>query len=235
MKGPKILVVEDDPGLLEGLADNLRAEGFLVETASDGGRGRVLLRREEYDLVILDWMLPVRSGLDLLRDLRASGDTTPVLMLTVRNEIPDRVLGLEVGADDFLGKPFALQELLSRVRALLRRKGWGKKEEIRSFTWGEIHFDLEAFKVRKEGKEASLSPREVEILACLHRRAGRVVTRSEILDQVWGVGVYVGPRTIDTHVLNLRKKIESLGGDPGIIETVHGMGYLMNDPPSSES
>jgi len=228
MTPSKILIVEDEESLRTALKDNLEVEGFAVETAADGGKARHLLRRASYDLILLDWMLPILNGPDLLRELRGRGDQTPVLMLTVRNEVPDRVLGLELGADDFLGKPFALQELLARVHALLRR---GKITETQPdapnlFRLGDIEVDLAAYRLRGKA-EVPLSPKEAHILEALHRRRGQVVTRDQILDCVWGPGFYIGPRTIDTHILNLRKKLVSAGARADLLETVHGVGYRL--------
>ncbi len=229
MRKARILLVEDDRSLRTALRDNFEVEGFEVVTAADGRAAARAFRSGGFDLIVLDWMLPGRNGLDLLRDLRKDGDRTPVLMLTVRNEVPDRVLGLELGADDFLGKPFALQELLARVHALLRRRSGssGIEEEAGAFRIGEVEIDLGAFRLRRGKEERRLSPKEARILAALHHRRGRVVSRAELLDRAWGSGIYVGPRTIDTHVLNLRKKLESLGADPALLETVHGVGYRL--------
>ncbi|HHI81353.1 MAG TPA: response regulator transcription factor [Planctomycetes bacterium] len=230
MSCPKILIVEDDPSLRTGIKDNLEIEGYAVQTAADGGRARRLLKNERFDLIILDWMLPILSGPDLLRQLRGRGDQTPVLMLTVRNEVPDRVLGLELGADDFLGKPFALQEFLARVHALLRRGTGGPSSEPEPvpglLSLGQVKVNLAAF--RLEGESAvPLSPTEARLLHALHKRRGQVISRDRLLDLVWGPGVYVGPRTIDTHVLNLRKKLDKAGAHRDLLQTVHGAGYRL--------
>lgn len=232
MNRSRILIVEDEESLRTALKDNLELEGFVVETAVDGGKARSLLSRKSFDLVLLDWMLPVLNGPDLLRHLRGRGDLTPVLMLTVRNEVPDRVLGLELGADDFLGKPFALQELLARVHALLRRGRVAESQSDASplFTLGGITVDLGAYRLR--GKtEVPLSPKEAHILEALYRRRGQVVTRDQILDRVWGPGFYIGYRTIDTHILNLRKKLTKAGASADVLETVHGVGYRLAPDP----
>ncbi len=230
MRSALILLVEDDASLRTGIRDNLQLEGYKVRTAADGGRARHLLERESFDLIVLDWMLPVLNGPDLLRRLRARGDQTPLLMLTVRNEVPDRVLGLELGADDFLGKPFALQEFLARVHALLRRRPHNELSEPEDppslLSLGPVQANLAAF--RLEGRETiPLSPTEARLLLALHKRRGRVISRDRLLDLVWGRGVYVGPRTIDTHILNLRKKLLRAGAPPALLQTVHGVGYRL--------
>lgn len=226
MTAPRILVVEDDQSLRTVLTDNLEVEGYAVTAAATGTEGRSLLQAGGFDLVVLDWMLPGKSGVDLLRELRARGDEVPVLMLTVRNEVPDRVLGLELGADDFLGKPFALQELLARIHALLRR-GQRAEESTARFRLGAIDVDLDAYVLTRDGADVALSPKEAELLGYFYKRRGVVVTRGQILDGVWGRGVYVGPRTVDTHIRNLRKKIEVDPDDPRLLQTVHGVGYKL--------
>ena len=228
MKAARILVVEDEESLRTALRDNLEREGYVVETAADGAKARSSLRRSSFDLILLDWMLPIVNGPDLLRELRGRGDRTSVLMLTVRNEVPDRVLGLELGADDFLGKPFALQELLARVHALLRRgkDSAAESSERGRFVLGSIEVELAAYRLHGV-QDVALSPKEAGILEILQRRRGQVVTRDQILDGVWGPGFYIGPRSIDTHILNLRKKLVRAGAADQLLETVHGVGYRM--------
>jgi DNA-binding response OmpR family regulator len=226
-RAPRILVVEDDATLRDGLARALRGQGYQVEVAADGEAGqRALL--EAFDLVVLDLMLPKIGGLELLRGLRARDARTPVLVLTARGDETDKVVGLELGADDYVTKPFGLRELLARVRAHLRRREVEAAAPApAAFTLGHAQVDLAAFTVTRAGATASLSPKEAAILALLHRDAGRAVSRTAILDHVWGRGVYVSQRTIDTHVLNLRQKVEDDARAPRHILTVHGVGYRL--------
>jgi two-component system alkaline phosphatase synthesis response regulator PhoP len=187
-----------------------------------------------FDLVLLDVMLPARGGFEILREMRAQGIASPVLMLTVRGDESDKVLGFDLGADDYVTKPFSLRELLARVRALLRRGRPAPPDATAKtpptpdrFVIGDAEVDLAAYRVTLDGTAHPLSPREAAILALLHREAGRVVSRDRFLDEVWGREVYVGHRTVDTHVLNLRQKIERDPRQPIHILTVHGVGYRL--------
>ena len=238
----RLLLVEDDRALSIGLSDAFAQEGFTVAAARDGDRGRELLRAgaatmaaPPFDVVVLDLMLPGRSGLDLLRELRAAGSTLPVLLLTARGSEADKVLGLELGADDYVTKPFSLRELVARVRALVRREerrdGGGGGDASRSapsrFRIGDAEIDLAAFELRRGGVAHPLSPKEAAMVALLHERRGTVVTRQLFLRLVWDGGDHVGTRTIDTHVLNLRQKLEADPAAPRWLLTVHGVGYRL--------
>ncbi|MCC6670363.1 MAG: response regulator transcription factor [Planctomycetes bacterium] len=227
-----ILLVEDDLTLRTGLADTLRQEGHEVVAAADGESAAQALRTRRFALVLLDLMLPRRSGLALLRELRARDRRTPVVILTARGDESDKVLGLELGADDYVTKPFSLRELLARVRAQLRR-AQPAAPPAETFAVGDALVDLAAFELRRDGTVHPLSPKEAAILALLHAEAGKAVSRSRFLDEVWGGDRFVGTRTIDTHVLNLRQKLERDPAAPRHLLTVHGVGYrllLQEDP-----
>ena len=226
---PMILVVEDDRALREGLAMNLRLEGYEVVTAADGEEGLRQAFDARPDLVILDIMLPAWSGLDILEELRKRGREVPVLILSARNTSPDKVEGLQLGADDYLGKPFDLPELLARVAAMLRR---GQQNEARNsppLTFGEIQIDRAARKVTASGEEVELSAREFDLLCLLAASPGQVFTRDTILEQVWGWDYEGTARTVDNFVARLRKKI-----DTELIKTVPRVGYKLEEG-SSES
>jgi DNA-binding response OmpR family regulator len=224
-----ILVVEDDATLRDGLARALTGEGFAVDCAADGYAARKALAGGHFDLVILDLMLPGPGGLELLRAFRAVDTETPVLILTARGDESDKVAGLGFGADDYVTKPFGLRELIARVRAHLRRQSGQRQEEPPPppFRIGTALVDLGAFVVERDGVQQALSPKEAAILTLLLREQGRALHRNAILDAVWGRGRFVTHRTIDTHVLNLRQKVESDPRQPRHLLTVHGVGYRL--------
>lgn len=221
-----ILVVEDDPAILRGLADNLRFESHEVLTASDGEEGYRLIREKNPDLIILDLMLPKLSGYELCRKVRAEGVTIPILMLTARGEEADRVLGLDLGADDYMSKPFSVRELLARVRALLRRTQPPQAEP------NELHFedvlvDFRRYVASKAGKPLEMTRKEFGILRLLAARPGEVFARDELLNEVWGYENYPTTRTVDNHIASLRAKIEEDPAEPRHLLTVHGVGYKL--------
>ncbi|MEK7753021.1 MAG: response regulator transcription factor [Acidobacteriota bacterium] len=220
----RILVIEDDPAILRGLADSLKRDSYEVLTAADGEAGYKLLAERNPDLLILDLMVPKLSGYEICRRLRAEGMTTPVLMLTARSDEADRVLGLDLGADDYVTKPFSLRELLARVRALLRRAQPARPalDELRV---NDLEIDFRSYEARKRGQPLELTRREFQILRALASRPNEVITRSELLDQIWGADVYVTTRTVDTHVAGLRAKLEPDPAQSGHIVTVRGVGY----------
>jgi len=219
-----ILVVEDDPAILRGLADNLRFESYEVLTAEDGESGYKLLMEKKPDLLILDLMLPRMSGYEVCRKARAAGITTPIMMLTARGEEADRVLGLDLGADDYVSKPFSIRELLARVRAILRRAQPAAvlPDELR---FGDVVVDFRSYEARKGGSPLEMTPKEFQVLRLLASRSGDVVTRDELLNEVWGYENYPTTRTVDNHVATLRAKIELDPANPEHLRTVHGVGY----------
>ena len=219
-----ILVIEDDPAILRGLADNLRFESYEVLTASDGETGYRLLSERKPDLVVLDLMLPRMSGYELCRKVRAEGVATPILMLTARGEEADRVLGLDLGADDYVTKPFSVRELLARIRALLRRGKPAKTlpDELR---FDEVVIDFRRYEASNQGRPLEMTRKEFQILRLLGARAGEVVTRDELLNDVWGYENYPTTRTVDNHIAGLRAKIERDPAQPQRLRTVHGVGY----------
>jgi DNA-binding response OmpR family regulator len=224
----KILAVEDDPAILRGLTDNLRFEGYEVTTASDGETGYRMQAELKPDLILLDVMLPRMSGLEFCRKLRAQKIQTPVLMLTARSEEPDRVLGLDLGADDYLAKPFSVRELLARVRALLRRSH-GQKEGVPELPdqlrFDRVEVDFRSYEARRDGAAVEMTRKEFAVLRYLAARVGQVVSRDELLNEVWGYEAYPTTRTVDNHVAGLRSKLERDASEPAHIRTVHGVGY----------
>jgi DNA-binding response OmpR family regulator len=213
----RILVVEDEPAILRGLADNLRFESYEVLTAADGESGFRALKEEKPDLIILDLMLPKMSGYDVCRKARAEGIVTPILMLTARGEEADRVRGLDLGADDYVSKPFSLPELLARVRALLRRTQRTALDELR---FDDVVVDFRKYEAHRAGAPVDLTRKEFGMLRLLASRAGEVLTRDELLNEVWGQENYPTTRTVDNHILSLRSK---LGAEH--LVTIHGVGY----------
>jgi DNA-binding response OmpR family regulator len=223
-----VLAIEDDPAILRGLSDNLRFEGYDVITATDGETGYNMQRERKPDLILLDLMLPRMSGFEFCRKLRGEGIGTPVLMLTARSEEADRVLGLDLGADDYVAKPFSVRELMARVRALLRRSQLGTDgtdalpDELR---FGGTEIDFRSYEARRNGAAVQMTRKEFAILRYLASRAGEVVSRDDLLNQVWGYDAYPSSRTVDNHVAGLRAKLERDASLPEHIRTVHGVGY----------
>jgi DNA-binding response OmpR family regulator len=220
----KILIIEDEPNMALGLKDSCEYEGYEVTVARDGKEGVAKATTENPDIIVLDVMLPLMSGLDVCRTLRARGIEIPILMLTARSQEIDKVVGLEVGADDYVTKPFSLQELLARIRAHLRRAA-KQVAEIESFTFGEVELNFKKYTARKSGQALELSPREFEILRYLIRHRGEIVTRDQLLDEVWGYDSTPVTRTVDNHIARLRQKIEPDPSAPQHIITVHRLGY----------
>jgi DNA-binding response OmpR family regulator len=220
----RILVVEDDPAILRGLADNLKFESHEVLTAADGELGYRLIREKKPHLIILDLMLPKLSGYELCRKVRSEGLTTPILMLTARGEEADRVLGLDLGADDYVTKPFSVRELLARVRALLRRAHPPKAlpDELR---FDDVVVNFRSYEARKGERNLEMTPKEFGVLRLLAARTGEVVTRDDLLNEVWGYENYPTTRTVDNHIALLRAKLEEDPSQPQHLLTVHGVGY----------
>ena len=224
----RILIIEDDLAILRGLKDNLEYESYEVLTAEDGEQGYCLIREKKPDLIILDLMLPKMSGYELCRKVREEGVTTPILMLTARGEEVDRVLGLDLGADDYVTKPFSVPELLARVRAILRRVQRSKKGDLPGeLRFGKVSIDFKRFEARRAGKILNMSRKEFGVIRLLAARAGEVVTRDELLDEVWGYDQYPTTRTVDNHIALLRTKLEEDPSKPRHLLTVHGVGYKL--------
>jgi two-component system response regulator VicR len=220
----RILVVEDDPAILRGLSDNLKLESYEVVAAADGEAGDRLAHEARPDLIVLDLMLPKLSGYELCRKLRSEGLTTPILMLTARGEEADRVLGLDLGADDYVTKPFSIRELLARIRALLRRAHPPRSlpDEVR---FGDVVVDFRSYEAKKGEVPVEMTPKEFQLLRLLAARAGEVVSRGELLEEVWGYETLPNTRTVDNHVASLRAKLEPDASGTRHIQTVHAVGY----------
>jgi two-component system alkaline phosphatase synthesis response regulator PhoP len=222
----RILVIEDEPQMLLGLRDNLELEGYEVQTASDGDEGLARAASFTPDLVILDVMLPKKNGFDVCRELRARSNTTPIVMLTARSAETDKVLGLELGADDYVTKPFSITELLARVRAVLRRTGaGGQKPTTDLVKIGDIEIDFKLHQARRGKTRIEFTAREFDLLRYFVQHTGQVVTREQILNEVWGYEEFPTTRTIDNFVAKLRQKIERAPHAPEHILTIHGSGY----------
>jgi DNA-binding response OmpR family regulator len=227
----KILIIEDEKAIRMALEDDLLAEGYTVETAVNGTLGLQKGTDLSFDIILLDIMLPEMDGFEVLKELRRRNVLTPVIMLTAKSQEIDKVLGLEFGADDYVTKPFSPRELQSRIKAVLRR--FDKKQEAPAetqFSFGAIRLDFQKYECFRDDKRIPLTTLEFDLLKFLIRQKGRVVDRDEILDQVWGTEVFVSPRTVDTHVLNLRKKIENDPSQPEWIVGVRGKGYKFLSP-----
>jgi DNA-binding response OmpR family regulator len=220
----RILIIEDEDSILMALEDDLRLEGYEVAGVKDGLEGFSLAKEKGYDLIILDIMLPGMNGFEICKQLRQAVVTTPILMLTARGQEIDKVLGLELGADDYVTKPFSPRELLARVKAILRRTG-RIQEDMDVYGFGNVEVDFKKHEVRKNGQPVYLTALEFSLLHFLIENKDQVLNRLTILDEVWGEGVYVLSRTVDTHIAHLRKKIEDDPANPEHIINVHGVGY----------
>jgi DNA-binding response OmpR family regulator len=221
----RILVVEDETAIARALEDDFRAQGYDVEQASDGRMAFEKARAGAFDLVVLDVMLPGKDGFDVCRDLRRGGTQTPILMLTAKTHEAEKVLGLEVGADDYVTKPYSRRELQARVKALLRRSAGELPEKCR---FGDVEIDFARGEVRRDGAPVEVTPLEFRVLTAFARRQGRVLTRQQLLDEAWGRDLFVTERVVDNQVNNLRKKIEPDPGHPKYLVTVAGQGYRLD-------
>lgn len=221
----RILLIEDEPGLVLTVTDLLTSEGFEVQSATDGPSGLARALAEKFDLIVLDVMLPGKNGFEVCRELRQQGRDVAVLMLTAKTQVVDRVVGLKLGADDYLTKPFHPAELVARVEALLRRVKSDKLAPVRSFSFGNVEVDFEKGDVKKNGAALNLAGKELQLLQYLVERRGRVVSREELLENVWEYQSAVSSRTIDVHVAWLRQKLEDNPQNPRHIFTVRGVGY----------
>ena len=220
----RVLIVEDEPDMAMGLRDNLEFEGYEVLVARDGVEGLERAAAAQPDLILLDVMLPGKSGLDVCRDLRGRGMSMPIIMLTARGQEVDKVVGLEIGADDYVTKPFSIKELLARVRAHLRRAA-GQTRAASAYEFGGVRLDFKKYLASKDGRRLELSPREFAILEIFVRHRGETVTRERLLDEVWGYNCFPATRTVDNHISKLRQKIEATPADPQYLITVHRIGY----------
>jgi DNA-binding response OmpR family regulator len=222
----RILVIEDEPQMLLGLRDNLELEGYEVQTAADGDEGLAKAASFNPDLVILDVMLPKKNGFDVCRELRGRSSSLPIVMLTARSAETDKVLGLELGADDYVTKPFSITELLARVRAVLRRAGTQKQTPSADLVRiGDIEIDFKLHQARRGKNRIEFTAREFDLLRYFVQHTGQVVTREQILNEVWGYEEFPTTRTIDNFVAKLRQKIERAPHAPEHILTIHGSGY----------
>lgn len=222
----RILLVEDELGLVMTLTDRLTSEGYTVETARDGETGYSRAINEPFDLIILDVMLPRKNGFDVCRDLRQRNISAPIIMLTARGQVVDKVVGLKLGADDYVTKPFEMLELLARVEALLRRAPTTAVETSgENYQFGLVRIDFRRAEVERDGKPVELSAREFKLLRHFIEHRGEILSRDDLLDEVWGYNAMPSTRTVDVHVAWLRQKLENNPKHPEYILTVHGLGY----------
>ncbi|UCE40582.1 MAG: response regulator transcription factor [Candidatus Aminicenantes bacterium] len=225
----KILIVEDDPGISLGLKDEFESEGYDVWTVDNGEKGLEAVRNQKPDLIVLDIMLPVLDGYEVCKRLRMEGNRTPIIMLTVKDKEIDKVLGLELGADDYVTKPFSLRELLARAKAIFRRTE-AQPNDLSTYSFGGIELDFKKYEATKKGGNLELTPLEYHLLKLLIQRKGEVLTRDDFLDSVWGEdNLSVSDRTVDSHIANIRKKLEDDPSDPQHIISVRGVGYKFVD------
>ncbi len=224
----KILVVDDEPNMRLGLADNLEFEGFEVDQAENGKMGLSKILENTYDLILLDVMMPEMSGFDVCKKARSGGVSTPIILLTAKGEEIDKVLGLELGADDYVTKPFSLRELLARIKAVLRRgQNTTKENDQHEFTIGKLTVNFNSYTANTGEEEIKMSHKEYEILHYLLKRRNEIVTRYDLLENVWGYDESPTTRTVDNFIVKLRHKIEENPNKPAIILTVHGTGYKL--------
>jgi DNA-binding response OmpR family regulator len=218
----RVLVVEDEASIALALEDDLKMEGYEVEIVRDGDAASRRAREQAFDLILLDVMLPRKDGFEVCRELRRAGLRTPILMLTAKTQEAEKVLGLELGADDYVTKPYSPRELRARIKALLRRAA-GELPEV--YRFGDVEVDFARYEVRRAGRRMEVTPTEFKLLAAFVRRPGRVLTRDQLLDEVWGRGTFVTDRVVDNQITNLRKKIEPVPARPRYLFNVRGVGY----------
>ena len=223
----KILIVEDEPNMRIGLKDNLEFEGYKVDIAEDGEEALLQIRNNEYNLVLLDVMLPKKSGFDVCKTIRKEGNRVPVILLTAKGEEIDKVLGLELGADDYVTKPFSLRELLARVKAVLRRGETSINTNTTEAVIGKLTVHFTGYQAYEEGVPVQMSYKEFEILHYLWKKRNQTVSRDELLNNIWGYDENPATRTVDNFIVKLRNKIETDPNHPQIILTVHGIGYKL--------
>jgi two-component system alkaline phosphatase synthesis response regulator PhoP len=225
MMSARVLLVEDEPGLVLTLTDRLHSEGYTITQATDGETGLNRASVEPYDLIVLDLMLPRKNGLDVCRDLRQRGVSTPILMLTARDQVVDRVVGLKIGADDYLTKPFEVIELLARIEALLRRAPSLPSQSAECYAFGNVQIDFKRTQVERDGQSVDLSALEFRLLRYFIQHRDVTLSRERLLNEVWGYHAMVSTRTVDVHIAWLRQKLEPNHRHPQYILTVHGIGY----------
>jgi two-component system alkaline phosphatase synthesis response regulator PhoP len=221
----KILVVEDEPGIALGLEDDLKMEGYDVEVIGDGGVASKRARETAFDLILLDVMLPGRDGFEVCRELRRAGLRTPILMLTARTQEAEKVMGFELGADDYVTKPFSTRELRARIKALLRRAA-SAEPATETYRFGNVEVDFARGELRTDGRIVELTPLEFKLLTVFIRSSGRVLSRDQLLSGAWGPETFASDRIVDNHIANLRKKIEPDPANPRYLRNVRGMGYI---------
>jgi len=223
---PLILVVEDEPGIALGLEDDLRMEGYEVEVVGDGAVACRRARETAFDLVLLDVMLPGKDGFDVCRELRRAGLRMPILILTARTQEAEKVMGHELGADDYVTKPFSTRELRARVKALLRRASGIADHDVECYRFGSVEVDFRRGELRNNGNVIEMTPIEFKLMEVFIRSAGRVLSRDRLLNGAWGSDTYASERIVDNHIANLRKKIEPDPANPRYLRNVRGMGYI---------
>jgi DNA-binding response OmpR family regulator len=220
----RILVVEDEPGIALGLEDDLKLEGYDVEVVGDGAAASHRAREGGFDLILLDVMLPGKDGFDVCREIRRAGMRVPILMLTAKTQEAEKVMGLELGADDYVTKPFGTRELRARIKALLRRAG-GQNVEIECYRFGDVEVDFRRGELRRRGVPVDLTPIEFRLLDLFIHAPGRILSRDRLIEGAWGAETFTSDRIVDNHIANLRRKIEPDPADPRYLRNVRGMGY----------
>jgi two-component system alkaline phosphatase synthesis response regulator PhoP len=228
----RILIVEDEPSIAMVLEDDLRREGYHTETAADGNTAARRAISERFDLILLDVMLPGKDGFEVCREVRRAGVDTPIILLTARTQEAEKVLGLELGADDYVTKPYGARELRARVKAHLRRAGAAPADIYR---FGDAELDFKRAELRRAGRPVELSALEYKLLSAFVRNSGRVLTRAQLLDQVWGPGMHITDRVVDNQVTNLRKKIEPEPERPRYLIALRGIGYRFDGEGMTEA
>jgi two-component system alkaline phosphatase synthesis response regulator PhoP len=218
----RILIVEDEPDIALGLEDDLKAEGYEVEVLRDGEAACRRARESAWDLILLDVMLPGKDGFEVCRDLRRAGLRTPIIMLTAKVQEAEKILGLELGADDYVTKPFSPRELRARIKAALRRR---EVDACEVYRFGDVEVDFSRGEVRREARPVEMTPMEFKLMTVFVRRRGRVLSRAQLIDEAWGNGVFVTDRVVDTHIVNLRRKLERQPSEPRYLLSVRGLGY----------
>ncbi len=225
----KIVIIEDDPGILLSLKDEFESEGYTVYSAEDGEKGLGIAKQQKPDLIILDIMLPVLDGYEVCKRLRMEGDTTPIIILTVKDKEIDRVLGLELGADDYVTKPFSLRELMARVKAVLRRTE-ERAKDLATYSFAQVELDFKKYEAKKKGKKLDMTPLEFQMMKLFIQKKEQVLSRDYFLDKIWGEdNMCVSFRTVDSHIAIIRKKIEDDPSNPKHIISIRGVGYKFTD------